>query len=106
MCVVEGKDVVVRLLSHGGHTLQTMAEAKIHDDYLIMMPEDVRESLGLRIGGIIDFVVEKEKAVLYPKRGDVASVRRLHGIIKHDGTIDEGIEEGYAVMGIEHDEIH
>ena len=57
-----------------------------------MIPEDVRESLGLRIGGIIDFVVEKEKAVLYPKRGDVASVRRLQGIVKHDGTIDEGLE--------------
>jgi bifunctional DNA-binding transcriptional regulator/antitoxin component of YhaV-PrlF toxin-antitoxin module len=87
MVGVGGKDVVVRLLSHGAHTLQTVAEAKMHDDHLIMMPEDVRESLGLRIGGIIDFVVEKEKAVLYPKRGDVASVRRLHGIIKHTGTV-------------------
>jgi len=83
-----------------------MAEVKIHDDYRVVIPVDVRESLGLRIGETIDFVVEMGKAALYPKRGNVASVRRLHGIVKHDGTIDEGIEEGYAAMGIEHDEIH
>jgi hypothetical protein len=26
-------------------------------------------------------------------------VRRIHGIIRHKGTIDEGIEEGYRAMG-------
>ncbi|MCZ7402117.1 MAG: hypothetical protein O8C61_07830 [Candidatus Methanoperedens sp.] len=41
------------------------------------------------------------KAVLYPHRGSPASVRSLHDIIKHEGTIDEGIEEGYAAMGAE-----
>ena len=29
------------------------------------------------------------------------SVKRVHGIIMHEGTIDEGIEEGYAAMGAE-----
>jgi len=37
----------------------------------------------------------------HPKRGDPASVEKLHGIIKHKGAIDEGIEKGYAVMGDE-----
>jgi len=49
----------------------------------------------------VDFVVEQEKAVIYPKRGDPASVEKLHGIIKHKGAINEGIEKGYAVMGNE-----
>ncbi len=66
-----------------------------------MIPKDVRDTLGLQIGETIDFVVEKGKAVLYPKRGNVASVRKLHGIIEHKGTIDEGIDEGYALMGVE-----
>lgn len=83
-----------------------MTEVKIHDDYLVVIPEGVRESLGLKIGETIDFVVEMGKVALYPKRGAVSSVRRLHGIVKHDGMIDEGIEEGYALMGIEYDEIH
>ena len=78
-----------------------MSEVKIHDKYLVVIPKDVRETLGLQIGEKIDFVVEKGKAVLYPKRGKSASVRKLHGIIEHKGTIDEGIEEGYAVMGKE-----
>ena len=59
-----------------------MAEVKIHDDYLVVIPVDVHESLGLKIGETIDFVVEMEKAALYPKRGNVASVQRLHGIVK------------------------
>ena len=75
-----------------------MAEAKIHDDHLVVILVEVRESLGLKIGEMIDFVVEIGKTVLYPKRGNVASVRRLHGIVKHDGTIDEGIMEGYAAI--------
>ena len=83
-----------------------MAEVKIHDNYLVVIPVDVCESLGLKIGETIDFVVEMGKATLYSKREDVAFVRRLHSIVKHGGTIDEGIEEGYAAMGIEQDEIH
>ncbi len=79
----------------------TMTEVKVHDKYLIVIPKNVREALGIKIGEKVEFVIEKGKAVLYPHRGSVASVRRLHGIIKHEGTIDEGIEEGYAVMGAE-----
>jgi AbrB family looped-hinge helix DNA binding protein len=78
-----------------------MTEVKVHDKYLIVIPKNVREALGIKIGEKVEFVIEKGKAVLYPHRGSVASVRRLHGIIKHEGTIDEGIEEGYAVMGAE-----
>ena len=78
-----------------------MTEVKIHNKYLIVIPKDVRDTLGLKIGETIDIVVEKGKAVLYPKRGNVASVRKLHGIIEHKGTIDEGIDEGYALMGVE-----
>jgi len=78
-----------------------MPEVKIHDKYLVVIPKDVRETLGLRIGETVDFVVEKGKAVLYPKRGNATSVRKLHGIIEHKGTIEEGIEEGYALMGVE-----
>jgi AbrB family looped-hinge helix DNA binding protein len=78
-----------------------MTEVKIHNKYLVVIPKDVRDTLGLQIGETIDFVVEKGKAVLYPKRGNVASVRKLHGIIEHEGTIDEGIDEGYALMGVE-----
>ena len=78
-----------------------MTEVKVHDKYLIVIPKNVREALGIKIGEKVEFVIEKGKAVLYPHRGSVASVRRLHGIIKHKGTIDEGIEEGYAVMGAE-----
>ena len=73
-----------------------MAEVKMHDDYLVVIPVNVRESLGLIIGETIDFVVEMGKAALYPKRGDVTSVRRLPGIVKHDGTVDEGVE--YATV--------
>lgn len=61
---------------------------------------------GSKIGETIDFVVEMGKAVLHQKRWNVASVRRLHGIVKHAGTIDEGVETGYVVVGIEHDKIH
>ena len=78
-----------------------MTEVKVHEKYLIVIPKNVREALGIKIGEKVEFVIEKGKAVLYPHRGSVASVRRLHGIIKHEGTIDEGIEEGYAVMGAE-----
>ena len=77
-----------------------MAEVKMHDDYLVAIPVDVRESLGLKIRETIDFVVKMGKAALYPKRGDVAPVQRLYGIVKHGGTIDEGVEEGYVAMGI------
>lgn len=78
-----------------------MTEVKVHDKYLVVIPRDVRETLGIRIGETVDFVVEQEKAVIYPKRGDPDSVEKLHGIIKHKGAIDEGIEKGYAVMGDE-----
>ena len=46
-----------------------MAEVKLHDDYLVVIPVDVHESLGLRIGETIDFVVEIGKAALYQKDG-------------------------------------
>ncbi len=78
-----------------------MTEVKVHEKYLVVIPRDVREALGIKIGETVEFVVEKGKAVLYPHRGSVASVRRVHGIIKHEGTIDEGIEEGYTAMGVE-----
>lgn len=78
-----------------------MTEVKVHDKYLIVIPKTVRKALGIKIGETVEFVIEKGKAVLYPHRGSAASVRRLHGIIKHEGTIDEGIEEGYAAMGAE-----
>ncbi|MDD5473775.1 MAG: AbrB/MazE/SpoVT family DNA-binding domain-containing protein [Candidatus Methanoperedens sp.] len=78
-----------------------MTEVKVHDKYLIVIPKDVRDALGIKIGETVEFVIEKGKAVLYPHRGNAASVGRVHGIIRHKGTIDEGIEEGYAVMGAE-----
>jgi len=78
-----------------------MTEVKVHEKYLVVIPKDVREALGIKIGETVEFVVEKGKAVLYPHRGSIASVKRIHGIIKHKGTIDEGIDEGYAVMGAE-----
>jgi AbrB family looped-hinge helix DNA binding protein len=78
-----------------------MTEVKVHNKYLIVIPRNVREALGIKIGEKVEFVIEKGKAVLYPHRGNTASVRSLHGIIKHEGTIDEGIEEGYAAMGAE-----
>ncbi len=78
-----------------------MTEVKVHEKYLVVIPRDVREALGIKIGETVEFVIEKGKAVLYPHRGSVASVKRVHGIVKHEGTIDEGIEEGYAAMGVE-----
>ncbi len=78
-----------------------MTEVKVHEKYLVVIPRDVREALGIKIGETVEFVIEKGKAVLYPHRGSVASVRRVHGIVEHEGTIDEGIEEGYAAMGVE-----
>ena len=78
-----------------------MTEVKIHNKYLVVIPKDVREAMGFQIGETIDFMVEKGKAVLYPKRGHVTSVKNVHGIIKHEGTIDDGIDEGYALMGVE-----
>jgi AbrB family looped-hinge helix DNA binding protein len=78
-----------------------MTEAKVHNKYLIVIPRTVREALGIKIGETVEFVIEKGRAVLYPHRGSTESVRSLHGIIKHDGTIDDGIEEGYAAMGAE-----
>jgi AbrB family looped-hinge helix DNA binding protein len=78
-----------------------MTEVKVHDKYLVVIPKNVREALGIKIGENVEFVVEKGKAVLYPHRGNASSVRRVHGIIKHKGTIDEGIEEGYRAMGVE-----
>ncbi len=76
-----------------------MTEVKVHEKYLVVIPKDVREALGIKIGETVEFVIEKGRAVIYPHRGSVASVRRVHRIIKHKGTIDEGIEEGYKVMG-------
>lgn len=78
-----------------------MTEVKVHEKYLVVIPKDVREALGIKIGETVEFVVEKGKAVLYPHRGSLASVKRIHGIIKHKGTIDEGIDEGYAAMSAE-----
>ncbi|MCX9013012.1 MAG: AbrB/MazE/SpoVT family DNA-binding domain-containing protein [Candidatus Methanoperedens sp.] len=78
-----------------------MTEVKVHEKYLVVIPKDVREALGIKIGETIEFMIEKGKAVIYPHRGSTASVRRVHGIIKHDGSIEEGIEEGYRVMGTE-----
>ncbi|NJD78335.1 MAG: AbrB/MazE/SpoVT family DNA-binding domain-containing protein [Candidatus Methanoperedens sp.] len=78
-----------------------MTEVKVHEKYLVVIPKDVRQVLGIKIGETVEFVIEKGRAVLYPHRGSAASVRRVHGIIKHEGTIDEGIEEGYRVMGKE-----
>jgi len=78
-----------------------MTEVKIHDKYLMVIPKDVRETLKLRIGETVDVVVEKGKAVLYPKRGSITSVRKLHGIINHETSIEDGIEEGFATIGAE-----
>ncbi len=78
-----------------------MPEVKVHEKYLVVIPKEVREGLGIKIGETVEFVIEKGKAVLYPHRGSVASVKRIHGIIKHEGVIDEGIEEGYRAMGEE-----
>ncbi len=78
-----------------------MTEVKVHEKYVVVIPRDVREALGIKIGETIEFVIEKGKAVLYPHHGSVASVRWVHGIVKHEGAIDEGIEEGYAAMGVE-----
>ncbi|HEY9205520.1 MAG TPA: AbrB/MazE/SpoVT family DNA-binding domain-containing protein [Candidatus Methanoperedens sp.] len=78
-----------------------MTEVKVHPKYLVVIPKDVREALGIKIGETVEFVIEKGRAVIYPHRGSAASVRRVHGIIKHKGTIDEGIEEGYRIMGEE-----
>ncbi len=78
-----------------------MTEVKVHEKYLVVIPKDVRESLGIKIGETVEFVLEKGRAVLYPHRGNIASVRRVHGIIKHEGTIEEGIEKGYEVIGAE-----
>lgn len=78
-----------------------MTEVKVHEKYLVVIPKDVREALGIKIGEKVEFVVEKGRAMLYPHRGSAASVKRVHGIIRHKGMIDEGIEEGYRVMGDE-----
>lgn len=78
-----------------------MTEVKVHEKYLVVIPKDVREALGIKIGETIEFVIERGKAVIYPHRGSTASVRRVHGIIQHEGSIEEGIEEGYRVMGME-----
>lgn len=71
---------------------------KVQEKYLVVIPKDVREALGIKIGETVEFVIDKDKAVLYPHRGSAASVKRVHGIIKHEGTIDRGIEKGYRVM--------
>ena len=78
-----------------------MPEVKVHEKYLVVIPKEVREALGIKIGETVEFVIEKGRAVLYPHRGSEASVKRVHGIISHKGTIDEGIEEGYRAMGEE-----
>lgn len=90
----------IRVISYNVKRI-TMTEVKVHGKYLVVIPKDVREALGIKIGETVEFVVEKGKAVLYPHRGSAASVRRIHGIIRHKGTIDEGIEEGYKIMGKE-----
>ncbi len=78
-----------------------MPEVKVHEKYLVVIPKEVRKALGIKIGETVEFVIEKGKAVLYPHRGSEDSVKRVHGIIRHKGTIDEGIEEGYRAMGEE-----
>ncbi len=75
-----------------------MTVVKVHAKYLVVIPKNVRKALGIKIGETVEFVVEKGKAVLHSRGGSVASVRRVHGILKHRGTIDEGIEEGYHTM--------
>lgn len=78
-----------------------MTEVKVQEKYLVVIPKDVREALDIKIGETVEFVVEKRKAVIYPHCGSTASMRRVHSIIKHEGSIEEGIEEGYRVMGTE-----
>lgn len=75
-----------------------MPEVKVHEKYLVVIPKEIREALGIKIGETVEFVIEKGKAVLYPHRGSEVSVKQVHGIIRHKGTIDEGIEEGYRTM--------
>ena len=75
-----------------------MTKVKVRERYLVIIPKDVREALGIKIGETVEFIVDKGKAVLYPHHRSTASVRRVHGIIRHEGTIEEGIEDGYRVM--------
>lgn len=91
---------IIKFLSYNVIRI-TMTEVKVHEKYLVVIPKDVRKALGINIGETVEFVIEKGRAVLYPHRGSVNSVKRVHGIIRHEGTIDEGIEEGYAAMGTE-----
>lgn len=78
-----------------------MIELKVFEKYIVVIPKYMRKALGIHIGETVEFVIDKGRAVLYPHRGSAASVRRVHGIIRHKGTIDEGIEEGYRAMGEE-----
>ncbi|KAB2945522.1 MAG: AbrB/MazE/SpoVT family DNA-binding domain-containing protein [Candidatus Methanoperedens sp.] len=96
----EGLHDTIKFLSYNVIRL-TMTEVKVHEKYLVVIPKDVRKALGINIGETVEFVIEKGRAVLYPHRGSTQSVKRVHGIIRHEGTIDEGIEEGYAAMGAE-----
>ncbi len=44
-----------------------MSTVKITRNYQVTIPSDVRKALGLKIGAMVDFVVEKGAAILKPK---------------------------------------
>jgi AbrB family looped-hinge helix DNA binding protein len=73
-------------------------EAKTSMDGQATIPEEVRNALGLRPGGSVQFLVDDEgKVSVVAKKSDIAALRGIFG--KHEGPpidVDEAIMESVA----------
>jgi AbrB family looped-hinge helix DNA binding protein len=78
-----------------------MDKVKVRPKYSIILPKDVRARLGIKIGDILEIKVEDGKGIIIPLQRRKRAVLKSHGIIKWEGEIEQGIEEGYKKMSRE-----
>jgi AbrB family looped-hinge helix DNA binding protein len=79
-----------------------MSKVKVHPKFLVVLPKDVRETLGITIGDIVEIKVEDGKGIIIPlQRSSKKAILETHGIIKWDEEIEKAIEEGYKKMSRE-----
>jgi AbrB family looped-hinge helix DNA binding protein len=79
-----------------------MSKVKVHPKFLVVLPKDVRETLRIAIGDIVEIKVEDGKGIIIPlQRSSKKAVLDTHGIIQWADEIEEAIEEGYKKMSRE-----
>jgi AbrB family looped-hinge helix DNA binding protein len=68
-----------------------MDKARISSRWQVVIPKNVRKSMGLEIGGALAFKVEGDRAVVYPLERD--PVKALRGRYKGKNYLEELMAE-------------